>query len=117
MYSWGQDTSSYELWYRAVRGYSSARYWNYNYATNSNPYVGFRPVLEILNTDPLISDSDRDLGDKNSNFTITYTVDDADSGDVLTATESLDGQTTKSFAPTRNLVNTISVDVDSLSLG
>lgn len=79
--------------------------------------VGFRPVLEILNTDPLISDSDRDLGDKNSNFTITYTVDDADSGDVLTATESLDGQTTKSFAPTRNLVNTISVDVDSLSLG
>ena len=87
------------------------------YATYSNPCVGFRPVLEILNTDPLISDSDRDLGDKNSNFTITYTVDDADSGDVLTATESLDGQTTKSFAPTRNLVNTISVDVDSLSLG
>ena len=71
----------------------------------SSPFVGFRPVLEILNTDPLISDSDRDLGDKNSNFTITYTVDDADSGDVLTATESLDGQTTKSFAPTRNLVN------------
>ena len=87
------------------------------FKSTSNPYVGFRPVLEILNTDPLISDSDRDLGDKNSNFTITYTVDDADSGDVLTATESLDGQTTKSFAPTRNLVNTISVDVDSLSLG
>ena len=58
------------------------------------PSLGFRPVLEILNTDPLISDSDRDLGDKNSNFTITYTVDDADSGDVLTATESRDGQTT-----------------------
>lgn len=87
------------------------------YATYSYLFLGFRPVLEILNTDPLISDSDRDLGDKNSNFTITYTVDDADSGDVLTATESLDGQTTKSFAPTRNLVNTISVDVDSLSLG
>ena len=87
------------------------------YATNSYPYLGFRPVLEILNTDPLISDSDRDLGDKNSNFTITYTVDDADSGDVLTATESLDGQTTKSVAPTRNSVNTISVDVDSRSLG
>ena len=87
------------------------------YAATSSPCLGFRPVLEILNTDPLISDSDRDLGDKNSNFTITYTVDDADSGDVLTATESLDGQTTKSFAPTRNSVNTISVDVDSLSLG
>lgn len=95
----------------------SARFWDSYYATNAGPSVGFRPVLEILNTDPLISDSDRDLGDKNSNFTITYTVDDADSGDVLTATESLDGQTTSSFAPTRNSVNTISVDVDSLSLG
>ena len=118
VYSWCQETWAENASPRAVRGYDSARLWHYgNRATHSNPYVGFRPVLEILNTDPLISDSDRDLGDKNSNFTITYTVDDADSGDVLTATESLDGQTTKSFAPTRNLVNTISVDVDSLSLG
>ena len=71
----------------------------------------------ILNTDPLISDSNRDLGDKNSNFTIEYTVDDADSGDVLTATESIDGRTTKSFAPTRKLKNSINVPVDELSLG
>ena len=117
VYTWCQETYSSNTSSRAVRGYNSARYWSDYYATGSSPGLGFRPVLEILNTDPLISDSDRDLGDKNSNFTITYTVDDADSGDVLTATESLDGQTTKSFAPTRNLVNTISVDVDSLSLG
>ena len=119
VYSWCQETWAENASYRANRGFLSARHWvwhHYN-ATFSTSIVGFRPVLEILNTDPLISDSDRDLGDKNSNFTITYTVDDADSGDVLTATESLDGQTTKSFAPTRNLVNTISVDVDSLSLG
>ena len=117
VYTWCQETYSSNTSLRALRGFSSARYWGYDSATISFSFVGFRPVLEILNTDPLISDSDRDLGDKNSNFTITYTVDDADSGDVLTATESLDGQTTKSFAPTRNLVNTISVDVDSLSLG
>ncbi len=117
VYTWCQETYSSNTSNRAFRGCYSARSWDYTYATFSYSYVGFRPVLEILNTDPLISDSDRDLGDKNSNFTITYTVDDADSGDVLTATESLDGQTTKSFAPTRNLVNTISVDVDSLSLG
>jgi hypothetical protein len=117
VYTWCQETYSSNTSYRAFRGCNSARDWGNYTAANSNPDVGFRPVLEILNTDPLISDSDRDLGDKNSNFTITYTVDDADSGDVLTATESLDGQTTKSFAPTRNLVNTISVDVDSLSLG
>ena len=117
VYTWCQETYSSNTSSRASRGYDSARCWHYFDATDSYSSVGFRPVLEILNTDPLISDSDRDLGDKNSNFTITYTVDDADSGDVLTATESLDGQTTKSFAPTRNLVNTISVDVDSLSLG
>ena len=117
VYSWCQETWAENASYRAYRGYNSARDWNYYYATIQYAYVGFRPVLEVLNTDPLISDSDRDLGDKNSNFTITYTVDDSDSGDVLTATESIDGQTTKSFAPTRNSVNTITVPVDELSLG
>ena len=117
VYSWCQETWAENASYCASRGYYSARNWlNYN-ATYSSPTLGFRPVLEVLNTDPLISDSDRDLGDKNSNFTITYTVDDSDSGDVLTATESIDGQTTKSFAPTRNSVNTITVPVDELSLG
>ena len=117
VYSWCQETYSGNSSYRAYRGYDSARYWNCRNATHQYAYLGFRPVLEVLNTDPLISDSDRDLGDKNSNFTITYTVDDSDSGDVLTATESIDGQTTKSFAPTRNSVNTITVPVDELSLG
>ncbi len=92
-------------------------FWNYVNASYRNVNVGFRPVLEILNTDPLISDSDRNLGDKNTNFTIQYSVDDPDSGDVLTATESIDGRTTKSFGPTRNFVYTISVPVDELSLG
>lgn len=117
VYSWCQETYSENSSYRAYRGYPSARRWGCGNATRQIAYVGFRPVLEVLNTDPLISDSDRDLGDKNSNFTITYTVDDSDSGDVLTATESIDGQTTKSFAPTRNSVNTITVPVDELSLG
>lgn len=117
VYSWCQETWAENASSRATRGYPSARLWYYRTATNQLAFVGFRPVLEVLNTDPLISDSDRDLGDKNSNFTITYTVDDSDSGDVLTATESIDGQTTKSFAPTRNSVNTITVPVDELSLG
>ena len=117
VYSWCQETWAENASCRAIRGYGSARRWYFNSATYRDAGVGFRPVLEVLNTDPLISDSDRDLGDKNSNFTITYTVDDSDSGDVLTATESIDGQTTKSFAPTRNSVNTITVPVDELSLG
>ena len=49
IYSWGQDTSSYESGYRAIRGYGSARYWGNYDATRSSPLVGFRPVLEVLN--------------------------------------------------------------------
>ena len=117
VYSWCQEVYSGNSSTRAVRGYCSARSWGGSGAATRSVHVGFRPVLEILNTDPLISDSNRDLGDKNSNFTIEYTVDDADSGDVLTATESIDGRTTKSFAPTRKLKNSINVPVDELSLG
>jgi hypothetical protein len=117
VYSWCQETWAENASYRASRGYNSARYWYYYNATYSNSDVGFRPVLEVLNTDPLISDSDRNLGDKNQDFTIEYTVNDSDSGDVLTATESIDGRTTKSFAPTRNFKNTITVNVRELSLG
>ena len=117
VYSWCQETWAENASYRAVRGYSSARSWVSYDAAYSSPYLGFRPVLEVLNTDPLISDSDRNLGDKNQDFTIEYTVNDSDSGDVLTATESIDGRTTKSFAPTRNFKNTITVNVRELSLG
>ena len=56
MYSWGQDVSSGFASSRARRGYDSARYWHYDYATDSGPRVGFRPVLEILNADTLGSD-------------------------------------------------------------
>ena len=109
VYSWCQETYAEGASYRAYRGYSSARYWNWTGSSYRNAYLGFRPVLEVLNTDPLISDSDRNLGDKNQNFTIEYTVDDADSGDVLAATESSDWRTTKSFAPKRKTKNTNSV--------
>ena len=57
IYSWGQDTSSYQSWYRAFRGFTSARLWDhYYYASDSRPNVGFRPVLEVLNPDTLGSD-------------------------------------------------------------
>lgn len=117
VYSWCQETWAENASRRAYRGYTSARKWSVNSSGYLDVRVGFRPVLEVLNTDPLISDSDRNLGDKNQNFTIEYTVNDSDSGDVLTATESIDGRTTKSFAPTRNFKNTITVNVRELSLG
>lgn len=96
VYSWCQETWAENASYRAVRGCTSARDWNYGNATYSSPYVGFRPVLEILNTDPLISDSDRDLGDKNLGFTYAYTIDDAD-GDTLTVVEELNDETIRTI--------------------
>lgn len=117
VYSWCQETYSGNASRRVLRGSTSARVCNWTASSYRNALCGFRPVLEILNTDPLISDSDRNLGDKNQDFTIEYTVNDSDSGDVLTATESIDGRTTKSFAPTRNFKNTITVNVRELSLG
>ena len=117
VYSWCRETWAENASYRAYRGCASARCWNSYSSGRRSVYVGFRPVLEVLNTDPLISDSDRNLGDKNQDFTIEYTVNDSDSGDVLTATGSIDGRTAKSFAPTRNFKNTITVNVRELSLG
>ena len=55
IYSWGQDTSSYESSFRAVRGYNSARNGDIDNATGSGPNLGFRPVLEVLNADKLDS--------------------------------------------------------------
>ena len=56
MYSWGQDAFSGGASYRAVRGCDSARYWISVNAAYSNPSVGFRPVLEVMNPDTLGSD-------------------------------------------------------------
>ena len=53
MYSLGQDAFSGDASRRAVRGYHSARYWGYNYATGSYSILGFRPVLEVLKPDTL----------------------------------------------------------------
>ena len=56
MYSWGQDTSSAAESFRAYRGYNSARSWYYTSSSFRNVYLGFRPVLEVLNPDTLGSD-------------------------------------------------------------
>ena len=54
-YSFGQDNHA-DASIRAVRGFDSARYWRSYYASYSFLFVGFRPVLEILNPDTLGSD-------------------------------------------------------------
>lgn len=118
IYSWTQETYTGNSSYRAVRGYGSARCWYYDGASYRNDALGWRPVLEVLNTAPLISDTDRDLGDKNANFSVTYQVSDSDSADALTVTEKLDGAVTKTINNAqRNLNYTINIDIAAVALG
>ena len=56
LYLWGQDTVSRNASRRVVRGCASPRFWINCDATYSDPSVGFRPVLEVLNPDTLGSD-------------------------------------------------------------
>lgn len=49
---WGQEPVSGSVSLRAIRGYSSARFWNCYTASISYSSVGFRPALEPLPTDP-----------------------------------------------------------------
>ena len=54
MYSWGQDSDS--IWgggNRVTRGWNSARFWSLGDTSLKSANVGFRPVLEVLNTDAL----------------------------------------------------------------
>ena len=58
---------------------------------------GYLPVLELLNIPPTISGSDSNLGDKTQTFSVSYTVDDEDSNDILTITEKLNGTTVRTI--------------------
>ena len=56
-YFWGQETLKGQASHRAVRGYSSARFWNDLAVTTRRAYVGFRPALEPLGPEPCSPDA------------------------------------------------------------
>ena len=97
VYSWGQETYTGDSAYRAVRGYFSARYWGYGSSGSRRADFGWRPVLEVLNSAPVISGADSNLGNRSSSFTVDYTVNDSDTGDTLTVTEKVDGTTIRTI--------------------
>ena len=56
IYSWGQDKSSASSPSgRSLRGYRSSRHWYTESATRADATFGFRPVLEVPNSDTLDS--------------------------------------------------------------
>jgi len=57
IFSWGQEPVTARAEYHALRGYHSARNCDYHSASYRNPDLGFRPVLEPLGPEPLVSDA------------------------------------------------------------
>lgn len=49
---WGQEPVSGSVSHRAIRGYTSARHWGWSDSSSRHAYLGFRPALEPLPTDP-----------------------------------------------------------------
>ncbi|MDU5082817.1 MAG: hypothetical protein E6231_16235, partial [Bacillota bacterium] len=81
-----------------AKGWNSIAYRVRSY--NSDGYSGYAtsPTRTVINnTLPTINDSDRNLGDKNLGFVISYQVDDADTSDTLIVTEKLNGSTIKTI--------------------
>lgn len=82
MYSWAQETYTGGSSYRAIRGYGSARYWGGNGQSNRTVDVGWRPVLEVLNSSPLISGDTQNQGNKTAPFSVNYQVSDPENDAV-----------------------------------
>mgnify|MGYP004608070611 CR=1 FL=1 len=79
-----------------------------DYYDNRYLYI---PVLVFPNTPPTISGEDSNLGNKTSNFSITYSVNDNDVADELTVNEKLNGdiiRTLKNPVKGKELTLTIS---------
>jgi len=111
-------SSSYPVFRRGGGcGYSGAGlacFGNYNGSAYGNG--GFRACFVVLNSAPLISGTDQDLGDKTEPFKISYQVDDTDTGDILTVIEKLNGEVIRTINNAeRNFTYNINIDSATLS--
>lgn len=62
----------------------------------------------VVNTAPVISGSNSNLGTKTQGFSQTYTIADAD-GDTVSVVETIDGKTLRSYTATLGATNTFAV--------
>jgi hypothetical protein len=114
--------SGYPVFLRG--GYYSSSYaglsYFYNNTGNAYSNYGFRACFVNLNSAPLISGEDANLGDKTTSFTVDYTVDDPDLDDVLTITEKVDdiiSRTINEAVRDQTYILDLSLNWAELSLG
>lgn len=104
VYSWCQETYTGNSSHRVLRGYGSARSWTYNTSSGVGGISGWRPVLELLNSAPVVSGSDSNLGGKSAAFSVNYSVTDADN-DTVTVKEYVDASLIKTHTPALGSTN------------
>ena len=97
-FSWCQETYDKSKDERAVRGSGTARVWSSYAANTQHPAVGFRPVLEVLNTAPSVPSSITVPGQINGGSTVTISwgtsTDGEDNLEGYKAERSVDGGST-----------------------
>lgn len=74
-----------------VRGGNSVSYIDNISSTTKNTTLGWRPILEKYNYNPIISDSDRNIGNYTMNIVKKYTVIDPEK-ELMEIKEYLDGE-------------------------
>lgn len=119
VYSWGQETYTGNSSNRALRGFNSARLWVSFTSSYRFSDIGWRPVLEVLNSAPVISGTDENLGSQPTPLQKTYSATDAE-GDVFSLVEKIDGTTIRTVNPATGGANYIFDATDawsSLTLG
>lgn len=100
----GSDSNNLWNWYKAqsicqelnsskctVRGGNSVGYIDNITSTTKNSTLGWRPILEKYNYNPIISDSDRNIGNYTMNIIKKYTVIDPDK-ELMEVKEYLDNE-------------------------
>ena len=98
VYSWCQEIFAPNTANRVYRGFASARYWNGYESSYRITGLGFRPVLEVLNTAPTVPPTITIPAQINGGSTITLSwgtaTDAEDNLEGYKVERSLDGGTT-----------------------
>jgi hypothetical protein len=113
-YTLCQEISPTNAQLRTLRGYYGTGYFYTNSFVNATMLDGFRPVLEVLNNAPQISDSDRALGNKDASFTLPYTVSEVD-GENFQILEKVDNTQIRSL--TNQSAGSFTLDLSSVWSG
>lgn len=118
MYSWAQETYTGNSAHRAVRGYYSARLWGFGDAAYRYNSLGWRPVLEVLNSVPSVTltTADNQTLQEGNSFTLTGSVSDAD-GNIIVVKAKLNNGTEQTIYNSTNGNFSVQYNVNQLIAG